>query len=281
MFLPSVTLVYQEWNNMSKILLNISNHPRKKKVPKKDKWDEYVKIAKWTFIVALLIFGYIYFLDLTDSPSRLGIVNGNNSKEWLNFSITYFGTIAASFIGFIGAIMAVSITIEKQNEFRKEDSRKNVLPLVKVKSNTSSIKFTTTISPMIDLANDNKTIAFIALSFENVGQREMYDIWVGGVKHSSKINNGYCNIAPILYKNDRYSDIITSAINCEEEVKTVNISFRIYFKDCYNNWYYQEVSGKGDGDWKASYKIDHLEIKSAPILINEAKLPETIKKKQS
>ena len=28
-----------------------------------------------------------------------------------------------------------------------------------------------------------------------------------------------------------------------------------------------------------SYKIDHLEVKSAPILINKAKLPEAIKKK--
>lgn len=29
-----------------------------------------------------------------------------------------------------------------------------------------------------------------------------------------------------------------------------------------------------------SYKIDYLEVKSAPILIDKAKLPETIKKKQ-
>lgn len=266
---------------MSKILLNISNRLRKKKAPKKDKWDEYIKIAKWTFIVALLIFGCIYLLDVTDSPSRLGIVNSDNSKEWLNFSINYFGTIAASFIGFIGAIMAVSITIEKQNEFRKEDSRKNVLPLIKVETNTSSIKSTTTIPPIIDLAKNNKTITFIALSFENVGQREMYDIWVGGVKHYSKGSKNYCNIAPILYKKDKYSDLIASAIDCEKEAKTVEISFRIYFRDCYDNWYYQEISGRGAGNWKMSYKIDHLEVKSAPILIDKTKLPDIIKKKQS
>ena len=175
-----------------------------KKSEKKDKWDEYIKIAKWTFIIALLIFGCIYFLDITDSPSRLGIVNSENSKEWLNFSVNYFDTIAASFIGFIGAIMAVSITIEKQNEFRKEDSRKNVLPLIKVETNTLLIKSTTTIPPIIDLAKNDKTTAFIALSFENVGQREMYDVWVGGVKHYSKGSKNYCSIAPILYKKDKY-----------------------------------------------------------------------------
>ena len=155
------------------------------------------------------------------------------------------------------------------------------MPLIKVTTNTSSIKSKTTIPPIIDLADNNKTITFIALSFENVGQREMYDIWVGGVKHLSKSSKNYYNIAPILYKNDKYSDIIASAIDCEKEAKTVDASFKIYFKDCYNNWYYQKISGRGSGNWKMSYKIDYLEIKSAPILINESKLPEAIKKKQS
>lgn len=245
---------------------------------KKDKWDEYIKIAKWTFIVALLIFGCIYFLDVTDSPSKLGIVNSENSKEWLNFSINYFGAIAASFIGFIGAIMAVSMTMEKQNEFRKETSRKNVLPLIKVKANTAAINIEKSIPPIIEPPKEEQAMLLIAISFKNVGQREMYDIWLGGIKCGSEESDNYCEIAPILYKGDKCNEHVKTVVKRQQGQGTVEISFRIYFKDCYENWYFQEIIGKSTSGPGRRYKVDAFEIRSAPKLISETELPETIKK---
>lgn len=250
---------------------------RKRRKHKKDKWDEYAKIASCAFILAILFFTIIYLIDVTDSASKMGLVNADNSKDWLNFSISYFGSIAASFIGFIGAIMAVSITIEKQNEFRKEDNRKDVLPLVRVKADATILSAKNKIFPIIEYAGDGGTTLFISLSFKNVGQREMYDVWVGGVKYGSKESNYYCKILPILYVNEGYSDHLSSAIYCHPNEKFVNVSFKIYFKDCYDNWYYQEIIGVGTGDYGRSYKVDRFEIKSAPILVGEKGLPKAIK----
>ena len=74
---------------------------------KKDKWDEYVKITAGAFVAAILIFVCIYIFDITDMPSKFGLVNENNSKEWLAFSISFFGAVAASYIGFIGASLGL------------------------------------------------------------------------------------------------------------------------------------------------------------------------------
>ncbi len=242
-----------------------------------DKWDEYTKLACITFTVAILIFLSIFLIDASNLPTKLGIVDSSNSKEWLNFCINYFGAIAASFIGFIGAIMAVNITLEKQNEFRQEDSRKNALPLIKVKTDTSALKSKSTLSPIIELARENKITIFIALSFKNVGQREMYNIWIGGVKQSNWKSEKYCQIAPILYKGDTYSDIISSSVPGQDDIKTINILFKIYYKDCYDNWYYQKISGFGKKGSINSYRINELETKSAPMLIDDYKLPGIIK----
>lgn len=248
---------------------------------KKDKWDEYVKITAGAFVAAILIFVCIYIFDITDMPSKFGLVNENNSKEWLAFSISFFGAVAASYIGFIGAIMAVSMTAEKQNEFRKEDNRKKVLPLIKVKTNTATANIEKGIPPIIELPKEEQATLLIAISFKNVGQREMYDVWLGGIKYDTEKSDNYCKIVPILYKDDEYNEYneyITSAIERRQKGEVLGISFKIYFRDCYENWYFQEITGKSTGGVGKRYKVDTFEIRSAPILIDKTELPEAIKK---
>ena len=240
------------------------------------KWSAYVKLACATFTIVILLLACIYWLDSSNTPSKLGVVTKENSKEWLNYTVSYFGTIAASFVGFIGAIMAVLLTLKKQNEFRKEDSRKNVLPLIKVAKARPACEDPSPFPPIIDAAKEDQTVLLLPITLENVGQREMYDIWLGGVCSNKGRSNNYYKVLPILYKGDQYSDCFISSVDSSSE-ESINISLRIYFKDCYDNWYYQELSGMGIGD-KISYKIVDFKVKSAPVLAQTSQLPPRIKK---
>lgn len=242
-----------------------------------DKWSIYTKIASVTFIAAVLLLVCIYLLDASNTPSKIGIVDKGNSRDWLEYTVVYFGTIMASFIGFIGAIMAVSLTLEKQNEFRKEDSRKSVLPLAKVSKAHPAYEEPYPFPSIIDVAKKDQTILLLPIAIENVGQREMYDIYIGGVCCGKERGNSYHSVLPILYKGDQYSECFVSSIKNSGE-KAIDISLKIYFKDCYDNCYYQELSGTGFGNEKTSYKIIDFKIKSAPILVPTNQPPSNIRK---
>ena len=99
---------------------------------KKQNADEYVNIVKWAFAVAALTIIAIYTFDVLDVPTRMGLISPENSREWLDNIVGYFGIIAGAFIGFFSAIIPVKITLERQEEVRKEDNAKRVLPLVKI-----------------------------------------------------------------------------------------------------------------------------------------------------
>lgn len=243
-----------------------------------DFYDEHVRLACATFGISVLVFIIIYMFDKLDTASLLGLVNAQNSKKWLEFTVNYFGMVSSAFIGFIGAIMAVNLTLKKESEFRKETSRKNVMPLIKIKMSSIGIDEKTSVA-IESPDKKRRTVLSIPLSFKNVGQREMYDVWVGGVKCGSEESGKYRKIAPIIYKNDSYSNRIESAINERRQSNDVKISFKVYFRDCYENWYYQEIIGNGFNNHGKNCSIDTFEIKSAPVLISEIKLPEAIKNK--
>lgn len=262
---------------------------KRKKTEKKDEWDKVLKSIRIAFCASTLVFACIYIFDITDFPSKIGIVNQENSKSWLQYSIDFFGPVAAAFIGFIGGMMSVFITIKKQDEFRKEENRKNVLPLIKVKDKVKRISSINLLGdnvkgycsgftfPIIDLAKDGETILIINLEFENVGQREMYDVWLGGIGSDFKKSNNYYEIAPILYQGDKYKNYLSSAVYCPNGEKTIDISFKIYFRDCYDNWYFQKINGKGSFA-SNSYLIDNFMVDSAPVLIRKGVLPNKIKR---
>ena len=262
---------------------------KRKMAEEKDDWDKILKSIRLTFCASILVFACIYLFDITDFPSKIGIVNQENSKSWLQYSIDFFGPVAAAFIGFIGGIMSVFITIKKQGEYKKEESRKNVLPLVKVKDRVKRIPpinisgddikgFSDNFAfPIIDLARDEEAFLIINLEFENVGQREMYDVWVGGVESSLRTSKNYHKIASILYKGDKYKNYLSSAVSCPNGEKTIDISFKIYYKDCYDNWYFQRINGKGSFA-SNSYLIDNFIVDSATVLIRKDVLPNKIKR---
>lgn len=247
----------------------------------------YIKIVFCTFALSLLVFACIYLFDVMDLPSKLGIVDGDNSKTWLEYSIEYFGPITAAFISFIGAIMAVSVSLNKETEFRKEDNRKNVLPLIKIKEKNRKISLDGPLSksvkgadgdfnfPIIELARDNETMMIMNLSIENVGQREMYDVWIGGVNHMGRESKKYCRVTPVLYRNEKYTNCVFASTDCPRDLRNVTISFRVYYRDCYDNWYYQIISGTGS--YKPnSYLVDTFMVDGAPVLIKETMLPKDI-----
>ncbi len=252
----------------------------------------FVRILLLAFVFSVFVFLCIYLLDMTNFPSKHGIVNDENSQTWLKLCVEYFGPVVGSFVGFAGTVFAVLIPIMKQNENRKEDSRKNVLPLIKVKDKVDVVLPARYLpgdvkgpgdgcfSSIIDVLGDGKTILQIKLFLKNVGQREMYDIWVGGIKCGSEENDGYCNIMPILYKGEEYMNCLSSAVFKHGNNKTVEITFRIYFKDCYDNWYYQGVDGKGHF-YSNGYMIDRFTVNSAPILVEGKSLPTKILKQQA
>lgn len=241
----------------------------------KNNADDYVKIAIGAFVIALLILVVIWIADITDFPSNIGIVNESNSHDWRNMVIEYFGAVSSAFIGFIAAIMAVGITLNRQEKIRIEDNAKNALPLVKISSilDFSSIK--TEIMLNAQDVNKDQRILEMRFKISNAGQREMYDIWIGDyVSESFKLSKrGY--ISPILYKDDNplYTSVrLYQPIGPDADEDIFLAKFKVFFKDCYGNWYYQQIKCNCYSE-DSEYRAESYSVASAPIPSSETQLP--------
>lgn len=210
--------------------------------------------------------------------------------------VSFIGSIIGGLLTYAG----VRKTIKFETNNSKFLSKKNALPLLKIQQDTTydyrnkylKLDFIFTEESKSRIEKNITDTAHISFSIFNVGMRELYDL------HIAEINSTYfhanfesAEICPILYANDKISINLFvyelgSYNNDKEENKYDLIgspfNFKCYFKDCYDNWYYQIVSvllfhalkqNCPENSRALSISIERANILSAPVEAERCNLP--------
>lgn len=228
-------------------------------------------------------------------PSSIGVISAEFTGEWLQ----WMGSFIGGTIGGIFAFIGIKITLENQRKDIEFENKRKALPLIDIytgdydyKNKYVQFDFWPTEKLVQGKRKDIQDTARVTLNLENVGLREMYDLYIGDIE-SDKFNchNDYYFITPIIY----HQKSIALNLSFFENVSFVNldkkvldnlyispITFKCYFRDCYDNWYHQHFSlslmhrlnSKVSPDQRSlDISIERYEILSRPIEISQEKLP--------
>lgn len=259
---------------------------------------------KIVFLICLMSIFFpviMFYLDYFDIPSKFGWTNNLKSNEWLNVLFTYTIGLISAIISAFMTIHSVQLTINTQEKDRINDNKKQALPLLKIEAEKEYdyrykyLQFDClfTEESKLRTRKDISDTAKVTIKIKNVGMRELYDLYIGDIESSvfKEQKNYYHKICPIIYKNDClninlmfYEMGIYDKDLSEEKYHTmINfITFNCFFKDCYNNWYYQTLRislvyylrKNTPLEQRALYiSISNTEVISPPIEINEKDLP--------
>lgn len=258
--------------------------------------DEVLQIAFGCFAIVVGTFVVIFMLDAADLPTTMGVVGPDKSREWLGHLVGYVGAAAGAFLGSVATLWSVSLTIERQGRDRKEDNAKDALPLIRVEKDNApgSCDIQVVISRILDKTNGRTFTNDFSdggphIQITNVGMRELYDLQVTPIKN--KFFNGSIKkseIVPVLYKNETLRiRVLMDAKGKEVEEHilfsdgpplTERVMFRVQFRDCYGNVYYQNFFADLSYDPESladkysvfrSSEVEDCKITSAPIRIEK------------
>jgi hypothetical protein len=263
--------------------------------------NKFIEKNSIGFLIILLIglflifFWFSYIFVFVKSPIGLGVISKDSSSDWLQ----WMGAFTGGAIGGIFAFMGIKITLENQRKEIQFENKRKALPLIDIKVGEYDYKnkyiqfdFCFTKESYERERKNIQDTANVTITLENVGQREMYDLYIGDIKSAYfKTKGEYHRIAPIVYfgksiplnlmfyekgtyDNDKYKGIFNTYKS--------SISIQCYFKDCYDNWYHQEFSislfhaiKPGVSEDKSALNISYesYEIMSKPIEISQKNLP--------
>lgn len=220
------------------------------------------KVISW-IVVMIVFFPIVFFyLDYYNIPSHLGLTKNLSTQTWLGNSLIYGVTILAAIIGAFVTIRSVRLSIEEQARVRVSENKKNALPLLRVSEEKDYdyrykyIQFSCLFTEESKLRKrkDIADTANVTIKIENVGMRELYELWIGDInniyfREDNSIDK-YHNMYPIIYK-DNYVCINLSFyemgnydnddLDYKYHTLISPMSFNCYFRDCYDNWYYQTL----------------------------------------
>lgn len=249
------------------------------------------------FLMSIIVF------DVLNIPSRIIGMKREmlELNSWVNLVISSIVAVFAAFIAAYATIKSVSMTIKKQEDDRKEDNRKDVLPMIRIDC-LSKQKMTSRKEVCVKQKIDKplkklksfQCNGYIKIPIKNVGLREMYDVHVLFEDSEDFVGSEEEQfLVPILYKDDLVYMLISiitfmpkSIDESETEFvddyhNTVKLFFSILFTDCFGNKYKQKfsidiaydylriVSGRDKGlyrDYENASWVD-FETLSAPVLI--------------
>lgn len=267
------------------------------------KSNKVLYVVAIVIVIVVVIALALAIADVYDIPSRFGMPRIMlELNPWVELIIGAFVSILAAFIAAYATIKSVSMSIKNQEEIRREDNRKDVLPMIKIdysaKLKTASSKelyVKQKIDGPLNQYESHQDRRSINIPIRNVGLREMYNVRV-----LFEGSDDFCeseeeqNLAPILYKDDlvyMLIGIITylpKNVNVElmnDYYPTTKMFFNILFSDCFGNAYKQRfsvdvsygclrVSGGKHNELCKDFEDVYLagfEILSAPILICDKK----------
>lgn len=218
--------------------------------------------------VFLTIFPIVWFiLDITNTPSKLGLPLNSVPGQWSVVLIGYFASALSALAGFIATAYSVNKSIEHQNQVRKQDNAIAVLPLVGVECTNNLIGQEGEVEvECIYLPQENALEKdcvineifenpFLKFSFMNKGQREMYNLrLLLKEREKAKSNKKDLIIFPVVYPSDKkiISIKLKVSIPCNKdgtklehtgylEYESEPASIEFFFDDCYGNTYSQLV----------------------------------------
>lgn len=243
-------------------------------------------------IVFFSLFWVTYSFIFISSP--IGIIEPRYNSDWLQWMSGIIGGIIGGVTTFIG----IKMTISNERELIEFENKKKALPMIELSEGENSY---TNKYIQVDFCFTNESnererknivdTENITIRFRNVGLRELYDFHICDIE-SEYYKSEYVShqINPILYQDgfiDISFNIYEKGIYDSDETMTDEtlispISFKCYYLDCYDNWYFQKFSvsvlhklEKGiPVDKKAlTVNIERFEIMSKPTEVNESKLP--------
>lgn len=218
------------------------------------------KMLAWIFIMIIAYPTIIFYFDFFNIPSRMGWTSTMNSKIWLECIFTYTVTILSAIIGAFITIKSVKLSIEDQEKVRIEENKKKALPLLKIDKEEHydyryqyfQFNCIFTEESKERERKDLSDTARVTLKINNVGMRELYNLCIGDFESTFfKVENEYLYISPIVYKDDSINiNLFFYEMGCyDNDLLRENlneiispIQFKCYFKDCYENWYYQTLN---------------------------------------
>lgn len=173
--------------------------------------------------------------------------------------IDAIASILGGIIGGLFTYRGVKITIDNDRKRSNFENKKNVLPLLKLnieeydyKNKYIQFDFIFTDESKARKRKDILNTQNITFSINNVGMRELYDLYIADIQSTFFKTDYDCyNICPVIYSNDKISlnfslyEMGSYDSDSKDEKYDLLISpitFNCYFKDCYGNWYFQTVS---------------------------------------
>ena len=172
------------------------------------------------------------------------------------------GAVASIIGGIIGGLftyIGVKITINNDKKRADFENKKNVLPLLKLETEEYDYKNKYIQFDFLFTSGSNQRkrknipdTANVTFSINNVGTRELYDLYIANIQSTFFKTDCDCySVCPIIYSQDKVSinfllyEIGSYDNNLKEKKYDSLISpitFNCYYKDCYENWYFQTVS---------------------------------------
>ncbi|PAL05255.1 hypothetical protein [Peribacillus simplex] len=247
------------------------------------------------FLFVLFFISFLFSYIFVFVPSPIGIISSELSKDWLQ----WMGAFVGGAIGGIFAFVGIKITLENQRKIIQFENKRKALPFIDVKTGHYDYKnkyiqvdFCFTEESKERQPKDIPDTAIITMALENVGLREMYDLYIGDIKSTYFNFRQDCyHTTPILYCNKSmelnlflYEKGSYDNDDLEERYDTLisPIIFKCYFRDCYDNWYHQKFSislmhnitpNVGINQRALDINLERCEIMSQPIEISQNDLP--------
>ncbi len=88
-------------------------------------------ILYWLIIIIFLSPMIIYYVDIYNIPTKLGLIKEGDPTRWFEFTETYLSTIVGTLVSSLIVILTVLKQIKSQNDSSKEDKRIENAPLIK------------------------------------------------------------------------------------------------------------------------------------------------------
>ena len=226
-------------------------------------------ILYWLIIIIFLSPMIIYYVDIYNIPTKLGLIKEGDPTRWFEFTETYLSTIVGTLVSSLIVILTVLKQIKSQNDSSKEDKRKE---------NTTTMKYY-----IKNEYEETKNQSFI---FNSDG--DIYNIFFGieniGLNHAKKIEIELCskednwirnfkieNEQSILKKNEIFwFDFVINQKKKNKKNKTINIS--ICYSDMLNNKYEQIIEIDYTISHETKYESRGLKIYFNKIDIGDEKL---------
>ncbi|KZE67974.1 hypothetical protein AWM68_17530 [Fictibacillus phosphorivorans] len=254
--------------------------------------DLYIVLA--IFVLFVIGFWSSYIFVFVSTP--IGVINTNHLSDW----VQWMGSFTGGVIGGILAYIGIKITLKNQRKEIQYENKRKALPYMNVKSGGEydyknkyiQLDFNFTKESKKRERKDIEDTARTAISIENVGMRELYDLYIGDIESTYfSADHEIYSVTPILYCNKPFVINLffyeKGSYDSDEFPERYNtwgsdIVFKFYFRDCYDNWYRQKISisfqhkiiAEVEHE-KRALEINYVksEIKSIPEEISENDLP--------